>query len=323
MGAISVENFQSHARSRLELHPGVNVVTGSSDSGKSALVRALVWLVKNRPQGFAFKSTFARRRDATLVRVEFADGTWVERERSGDENCYLMSGGAELEALRADVPDEVNKALTLEDYNVQGQHDGYFLLQSSAGEVARMLNEVVGLDVIDTTLKRVNSITADAKRDAERFSAEADEIYEVKLGEYDFIEGAELAVARTGGLVSERNSDLYREYQLQRLLAEWEEAERGLRQEADLAAMEGRLSALRAAAKSVNFVVINARLRAMRVVLDEYEAEEAYMKRLGAEECELSKEHNKMLQSVTECPACGGVVGDDGRGRLQEFFRSR
>ena len=47
--SIHVVGFQSHADSTIEFDPGVNVLIGQSDSGKTAVVRALDWALNNRP----------------------------------------------------------------------------------------------------------------------------------------------------------------------------------------------------------------------------------------------------------------------------------
>lgn len=316
-----MENFQSHEHSRLELHPGVNVVTGSSDSGKSALVRALVWLLKNRPQGFAFKSAFAKRRDSTWVGLQFGDGTWVERERGADENRYKASGGVKLEALRADVPDEIASILRLEDYNVQGQHDGYFLLQSSAGEVARMLNDVVGLDVIDRLLSRLTSVVNAAARDAERLGEEADSI-ERELSSYDFIDEAERAVARLGKLITDVQALASRRYAAQKVLAEYGEALEDIGPDVSLVRDELLLRDLEAAARRADLGAGFERLRVMRELADEYSAESEFVSRVVAEIEELSAERERVLGEIDRCPACGGRVDAEGRAKLVEFFNA-
>ena len=54
--SLQINNFQSHKYSVMELHKGVNVIIGPSDSGKTTILRALRWLVWNRPSGDAFRS---------------------------------------------------------------------------------------------------------------------------------------------------------------------------------------------------------------------------------------------------------------------------
>ena len=50
---IELQNFQSHVKTIIEpAGPGfLTVITGPSDSGKTAIIRALKWLLYNQPQG--------------------------------------------------------------------------------------------------------------------------------------------------------------------------------------------------------------------------------------------------------------------------------
>jgi len=45
---ISIQNFQSHKKTELDLVDGINVIYGLSQSGKSAILRALNWIIFNR-----------------------------------------------------------------------------------------------------------------------------------------------------------------------------------------------------------------------------------------------------------------------------------
>ena len=52
--SIDIENFQSHKKTRIDFDPGVNVIIGRSDSGKTSILRALNWVINNKPSGEAF-----------------------------------------------------------------------------------------------------------------------------------------------------------------------------------------------------------------------------------------------------------------------------
>jgi len=175
---IQIKNFQSHKDTKLEFGDGVNIIRGQSDTGKSAIFRAIRWLKDNRPQGDAFRSNFASTKAVVDITVEFGDGSWVSRRRGGTVNSYVTSNNDELEALRSEVPEEVRAIVQLEDYNIQGQHDKYFMLQSTAGEVAKMLNDIVGLDIIDTCYKKINSIILDSKREFDRCDSQIEGLKE-------------------------------------------------------------------------------------------------------------------------------------------------
>lgn len=160
---IKLNWFQSHKRTEISLSKGVNIITGASDAGKSSIIRALIWAFYNRPLGDSVVNWNTQERDKTKVSVLFEDGELL-KERHKGKSKYKV-GDVELEALKQEVPDEVEKLTNLSDCNIQTQHEPYFLLNESSGEVARKLNEIVGLDIIDTIFrnidKRIRSTSSD------------------------------------------------------------------------------------------------------------------------------------------------------------------
>lgn len=154
---LTIKNFQSHERSVLNFHPGVNVIVGPSDSGKSAILRALHWLIYNRPSGEAF-----RRIDSGITKVigKFDDFI-LSRIRSDSSNDYLLKVGKSRERFSSfgvAVPEMIREILRMDDVNFQGQFHPPFMLSSSAGEVARELNRIANIDVIDTGFKNIISM---------------------------------------------------------------------------------------------------------------------------------------------------------------------
>lgn len=185
---LTVTNFQSHENSELELAPGVNVIVGTNDSGKSALFRALRWLTTNLPSGSAFRSFWG---GETSVLAEFDDGS-VERVRSNKKgnraNAYVLhtgSGKYQLDAPGASVPESVVRFLKLDSLNWQRQHDAPYLLSDAynAGEVARLLNEVVALGKIDTSVSNVN---ARARENARELKAAREDVKRLQTELSDF-----------------------------------------------------------------------------------------------------------------------------------------
>lgn len=51
---LLIENFQSHEQTEVFFTEGLNVFVGPSDSGKSAILRALRWVLYNEPKGTDF-----------------------------------------------------------------------------------------------------------------------------------------------------------------------------------------------------------------------------------------------------------------------------
>jgi exonuclease SbcC len=159
---VEIENFQSHKTTMVEFSPGVNVIKGRSHSGKSSIMRAIRWALLNQPRGTHFVSHFKGKKEQTSVGLEFESGAFVIRERRGTAvNGYSSSAG-DFEAMRSDVPEEIQAVTRMNQTNVQMQGDPYFMLNMTPGKVAKELNKLVGLDVIDHTLGRLNKISNEA-----------------------------------------------------------------------------------------------------------------------------------------------------------------
>lgn len=149
---LTIQNFQCHKALDLELDPTVNVIVGSSDVGKSAVLRALSWLVFNKPAGDTFLRTGARQ---VSVAVRCSRGT-VKRIRGPHRNVYRVNG-KRMKAFGSEPPPEVLDLLRLGPVNFQRQYDSPFWFGLTAGEVSRQLNAVVDLGVIDQTLASLAS----------------------------------------------------------------------------------------------------------------------------------------------------------------------
>ena len=144
---LRVLNYQSHRDSELEFSPGVNVILGDPQSGKSALLRAFMWLATNRPLGGRFRSTFAGKGEDTVVSAEFGDHAVTHTRGPGGSTYYV--DGESFRGFGDGVPDAVLRALNLNDLNVQPQLEPFFLITSSPQEIARAINRITRLEKVD------------------------------------------------------------------------------------------------------------------------------------------------------------------------------
>ena len=158
---ISVKNIQSHKNSSLELSPGINAIVGSSNNGKSAILRAFYWVCYNRPLGTDnLLSHWAVDKKGNQispmeVTIENQNGV-ITRRRTKDDNQYIVND-EELNVVKTDVPEQVEAALCLTDTNIQKQQDAPFLLSLTSGQVAQYFNKTVRLDIIDRVLTNAES----------------------------------------------------------------------------------------------------------------------------------------------------------------------
>ena len=193
--SLKIQNFQSHKDTELEFEPGVNVIIGQSDSGKTAILRALQWLIWNRPLGDAFRSDWG---GDTHVTLETDDCRVVRFKGKGGDHYLLDPKGHEKKAIEfkafgTEPPEEILQALNLSDINVQNQMDSSFLLSNNSGEVARHFNKIAKIDQIDTSLKAVESWVRSLTQDKKAGEKEIARL-EIDLADFKYLDKMEAEV---------------------------------------------------------------------------------------------------------------------------------
>ena len=179
---VEIENFQSHKNTVLEFVPGTNVVIGESDAGKSAIFRAINWVITNRPLGDTFRSDWG---GDTRVAIYTAEGDVIERIKTASRNVYVINGKA-LTAFGSEVPEQVSEILRMDKANIQSQMDVPFLLAVSPGEAARLLNKAASIDDIDYTISNLRGEYQKVSNNI-KFNEGKLKDYEEEIKEYDNI----------------------------------------------------------------------------------------------------------------------------------------
>ena len=213
---LAIQNFQSHKNTKLAFDKGVNVIIGSSDSGKTAILRALRWLMWNKPGGDSFRSYWG---GDTIINAEM-DSFTISRSK-GSANLYEVND-TEFTAFGASVPEEIQKVLNISEINLQQQLDTPFLLTESPGNVAKHFNKIAKLNKIDeatSELKReINSINTTIRVKQEKLNE-----YETELEQIPDLDVLEVKLEDLEQLELTRNSTAKRKSQLLNLLADLEE----------------------------------------------------------------------------------------------------
>jgi len=184
--SVKLTHFQSHENTLINLHPGVNSIIGSSNSGKTSVLRGLLWVIYNRPSGQAFISHWNQTKkgvpiESTEVAVTLENDTII-RGRDKDFNGYRINDKKPLEAIRMDVPEIVSSLFNLGEVNIQKQMDAPFLLSESAGEVARFFNREIRLDLIDRILSAAERVRRTTNNLIERSTAQITKLEGVATG---------------------------------------------------------------------------------------------------------------------------------------------
>lgn len=175
---VHINNFQSHKNTKINLNEHVNYVSGKSNTGKSSLYRAIIWCLRNEPSG-----DFFIRHEENDVKVSvWCDDrrenkdkiTKITRYRSPSKNEYRIEGKEDpITGFRSDVPELVEDITGIREakfsdslsypLNKSSQHESYFLLQETAGNITDVIGSTTGVNIVDHAIKIAN----DEKRELE------------------------------------------------------------------------------------------------------------------------------------------------------------
>ena len=197
---VRIKNFQSHQKTELKLDPHFNVIVGPSDSGKSAILRALRWLITNDLKGDYYVSSWGD--GSTSVGVELSDGTKIIRYRNRKDNGYKV-GDKIFPKSGKGVPPEVETVFGDTSMNFHDQYDGVFMFSESAGQVTQLFNQVAGLQIIDNMFSWFNSQLRKLSGRLDALGQEQKE-KEEKLKRLEWVDKAEKVVERLQALQKKR-----------------------------------------------------------------------------------------------------------------------
>jgi len=189
--SLHLKNFQIHKDSKLTFSPKINVITGNSDEGKSSIIRALYWILFNSPSGNEFIS-WDKPKECS-VQLETDKAKIIRKKSKKGVNKYILEQGDSsntFNAIRTDVPKEINDVLNLSMTNIQMQDDPYFLLNNTSSETARKLNDVVGSHTIDSSMKYVRGKIQKDKAEKNKLKKEVEE-YKTEKKKYKRLAEAE------------------------------------------------------------------------------------------------------------------------------------
>jgi len=154
--SLHIQNIQNHKNSKLLFHPGVNIIVGPSEHGKSAIMNSLYWAWQNRPLGDPHRNWGG---GVMLSRVVLDNGiVEISRDKQTQYKITTQKGTKTLKAGGQNPPDEVTALFNMDrkiNFQKQLEKDApIFLLSESPGEVAAFFNKVAGLYKIDKTVSK-------------------------------------------------------------------------------------------------------------------------------------------------------------------------
>lgn len=180
--SIRLKNCQKFKDKFIEFSPGVTCLIGDSGSGKSTVLRMLRWIALNKPNN---DSIIRHGKDQASVEL-VVDGKGIGRKKGKAKNEYVLEcirekqnrkridtsaskktqgrafeygaqdnsnrEGRIFKAFGTEPPQPIQEIFNVGETNFQKQLDAPFWFDLTPGQVAKELNGVVDLEVIDKVL---------------------------------------------------------------------------------------------------------------------------------------------------------------------------
>lgn len=215
---VHFKNTQKHKDLTLNFIEGLNVITGSTDSGKTSLLRGLLFALDNKGTSDKLLTWDAREGSVEIT----IDGNQITRS-FGKENAYYLNG-ERFTAFRKDVPAPISSIVNMDDINIQNRRDMPFMVYATASSNAEQFSTMLDLTEIQNTVDNLKSKVKKAKEKKEVLDEKL-KLVEKELGQYTELEAASkrfsALCARADKLSSYRSraNDLSASFQEIRLLS--------------------------------------------------------------------------------------------------------
>lgn len=192
--SIHIVNFQNHKDSFIELTNGLNLLVGSSDSGKSAVARAINFVIYNESEGSEFVHSGEKIAEVT---IEFLDGSIIKRTKGSSLNKVeykypyepdfnkAVSFGSEYfeEILNFLCKPPKSKALGALAYSDQSNKN--FLIDLPPTQIPAVLSSLFGIDDLEDASSLLNKTALSLQKESKSIQTKIDDI-NLKL-ENDFL----------------------------------------------------------------------------------------------------------------------------------------
>lgn len=214
---LTVRGYQSHVDSYFPFAPGLTVVTGPSDGGKTGgTLRVLRWLAQGEPSGDDFLHTLydpktgeiRSQAEQAQVIAEMYDGVTIEKIRRKKKTLHLVST-IEEPFEKADTPQEVKDIMGINTYNFGDfeaalnfayQLEPPFLISESPSAGAKVLGKLAGTEDVDKAIKSVSKDTHAVRKERDIAKGKV-EGYTADLLDYLFLEDAIKALSSCEELI--------------------------------------------------------------------------------------------------------------------------
>lgn len=167
---LTIKDYQIIKQAVLEFKPGLTVLVGPSNNGKSSIIKAMKAAIYTEPGTTPIRTGA----DSYIVGIQ-KDGHTVVYQKKEGSTKYIVDG-EQYSKFGFNTPEEVSKALNIKELQLNGnkiqlnfwdQMDKPFLLDKSAGELFKFIVDSGENDQLSSVLKSMVSDRQQINRDAD------------------------------------------------------------------------------------------------------------------------------------------------------------
>lgn len=157
---LILTNFQQWKKGEICFQPGLNIIIGDTESGKSTLFRAINSVLTGKmPEDYIRKGT-----KGCEVEIKFGDNTVFKRSRTKKDNI-ANANGIIFERVGKEIPFEYfnklgktsiefgSKELSLCSYS---QFEPHFFITLSDYDKSKLIGTICGIDIVDKLMDLIN-----------------------------------------------------------------------------------------------------------------------------------------------------------------------
>ena len=190
---LIIKNFQSHDNTTIDFSDGINTIIGSTDAGKTSMLRAIYWVCGHYYPIPVIASHWILKNEKLIgvisVSVVLDSGHTITRKRgAADVNSYDVDG-VTYSAIGRVIPLAIKELLNMERSNFREAQDQHYLLSKTPGDIAKELNAVVNMESIDQVLFLVDAKKRKHKKDVGHLTETVAQLTEEKE-KYHGLQGA-------------------------------------------------------------------------------------------------------------------------------------
>lgn len=308
--AIKIQNFQSHENTVLKFDKGINVICGISQAGKTAILRAINFVLYNRPLGFRYHSLFAKK-EHTQVDLYTDDGHKITHYKTETEDKYTQKthGGVNRwKKVNKEVPDLVVAALNMDTLNIHNQFDSPLLITSTPSEIAKTINKVTGIEKADKWKAKLTTKINDLNKEKRIIKGDIEETNE-KLKAYENLD-------QVGKLIEKIKAV---EKQIEGFKKEQVVIEGFLEVVSDRAELNKHYRPLKEIVDKMESIRVESiDLRGEKEALALYLNDIERLRQDKQEKDALAKDYTELMKKLGICPTCFGKIDDKTIQRIVE-----